>query len=335
MEAIISLINEAYDDINQFTDTPYADLFFEEADAIENDNLAKRAMSKLKEAFQRLIEMVKDLIDNIKEFFAERFLTKEEKKAYADFKRMVRSDPELAKTKVTVEDWKEYEKCYEEALKELDKVNASGKLDNEIANQILENLQTKLRDVGEKFKAAATRGGYSYTLDAALDMADSCQAVAMGMDAALKLELADLKKAEESLGEERIEKFKKDMDAAARNSLFHRFKVTILRRKSKNINAFLKKEINKFLAFTNVKLGKDGIERKGSKVVDTSSVLKGVVTNADTINDAAGYPDGAKDVAKTVAKTALQVKKLEHSAKKTKKKADKVIGQAGKFFNVK
>lgn len=329
MDEVLRYISEAEEYIASYQDISLADSFFESDETDKNEEASEGAISALRKAFNRLIEIVKEIIKSVKDFFESKFMDPEEKKRYKEFKQMVKADPALKNTKVFIEDFREYEKIYDEALKELEEASKKDNFSTEVVDKIKEGCLKALKQLNDTYGDTAKRAAHSVAMSVAIDLADSCQLAAIAMNTALNSELVSLEEAEKSLGDKKVKKFKKDMEAAAKNGIFHRAKVFLLRRKCDTLAALAKKEAKRITSFTN--MDEKGKLKKGEKLVDSKSITKGMVHNIDTVSDAVG-PDDAVKTAKALAKTAVNTKMDEMKMRKRGKKAKKTAKDAFHFF---
>ena len=333
MDVILESLKEAQSYIDMMEDLPLYDTFFKEGEDDKEEVASEGAFAAIKKAFEKLIQLVKDMLHSIKDFFASMFLSKEEKEKYKEFKRRVKTDPNLKGQKVFMEDWKEYEKIYNEALKKLEEESKKSTFNAEIANDVLEWTSDKLKALGDKYGEVAKRAAYSVALDTAIDMADACQLAAQGMEGALNLELVSLEKVEKELGEKKAKKFKKDLESAAKNGLFHRIKVALFKRKTATLSGIAKKQAKRLLAFTNLEVDDKKLKVKdGKKIIDTKSIQKGVISNGDVTVDALGGVKNTAATAAGLAQTAIEAEKLKRKGIKAVKEAKRKKDQARDFI---
>ena len=287
------------------------------------------AMKALKKAVQSIIQAVKDLIEKVVDFVKSLFMSKEDKERYNAFKEMVRNDPALANTKITIANWKVFEEAYDKALKEAEAAAKSSEYNATVADKIMEKLENKVRDLFAEVQRAGTAATMHVTVKTAAEIADQNALAAKGLKMALDAELVDLQNLEKELGEREIAKFKKRVDVAARNSWLHRMRVKIFKSKNNTLSKIVKNGWNKLLSFTNIKNGK---LEKGTPIVDSKSVVRGISKNADTVAAAAGGADKAAAIAMDVAKSKMKAKQLERDVKKTVKKAAKDLNDLKDFM---
>lgn len=326
MDESLSFLLEARSYVESFIDVSLADFMFEETEEMKeknehNEKAKIGALDALKKAFSKLIEMVKNTIERITNFFKERMLSKEEKERFKEFKEMVKKNPELAKQKITIADFRAYEKAYDEALKELENEAKKENPSDEIGKQIVEKLSEELKNITEKGKGIATKAAISTTLDTAIQIADRNTQCAKAINAALKAELISLESVEKELGEKEVAKFEKKIERLSKAGFLHRWKVKIFHHKEMTLEAVLKSQFKKFLSFTNV--GENGKVKPGESIIDTGSILKGVSKNPKLVSDALGGPKEAANFAKDMAMKSIQVKKAQKDTKKFIKKSKK------------
>lgn len=317
--------------LESYVDRSLADSFFEADEEAEASN--NRVVTTLQKVFAKLKEIVESIAKALKNFFDYAFMSKEEKERYNELKRKIKEDKELANTHVTVEDFRVYEKIYDEALKEAAEAAKKDNFDEDKARSIEQNMDAALKKAKEnsaKFlkKSAeqaakgAKRAAMSLTLTGAVDLADNCELAARAMKTALDNEIVTLESFEKELGNRRMKRVKKDIDSAAKNSIFHRLKVRILKRKCNDMSDLAKKEKKRLLSFTN--LTDDGKMKAGAKLpVSPDSVNKGMLkfqnrqVFKDT-NDLNG-PEKTGEYAKKYADLAIASAKGQARAKRDKK----------------
>lgn len=328
MDEALYYLLEAQSFIDSFVDISLADSFFEDTDeakdAVAHNEKAKTgAIASLKKAFHAMIEAIKNIINNIADFFRTRALTPEEKKRYEEFKQMVKSDPDFAKQKITIDDWKEYEKAYDEALKELEAEANKPNPSSEIIDKVVAELTEKIKGLADKGKGVAGRAAMSVTLSTAVDIADQNATCAKAINLALKQELISLEDIEKTLGADAAAKFEKKIERAAKNGFLHRARVRIFKHKERTFEAIIKKQYKNLLSFTNIKNGK---VKDGKAVIDGGSVVNGIVKNKKTVDDALGGSGETVKLAKNIASGAVKAKMAQHrivkKAKEAKKEAD-------------
>lgn len=317
---------EAQTYIDSYIDISLADSFFEETEkdteTIEhNDSVLKKATEAIKKAVQALIKMVKDTLEKIQVFVKDRWLTADERRRFKEFKEMVKSDPELAKQKVTIMDFREYEKLYDEAIKKLEEEAKKEEPSDEVGEEIVSNLAKKIADLTNKGKDVATRAAMAVTLRTALDIADRNALCAKAIKLALDEELISLQNVEKELGKRESNKFKRKIDWYAKDGWLHRFKVKTLQKKELTLAACLRDQKNKLLAFAKTD------ENGNITGVNAKTVARGMYKNSDITTKALGGK---------VATAKLAGKLASSSMRATKKAATTVIDgvQLAKFLEL-
>lgn len=342
MDEALYYLMEARSCIDSFVPVSFVDSFFEETDEVkeaneQNEKAKNGAIQYLKKAFQSLIKAVRDMIESFADFFKSRALSSEERERYKDFKKMIKSNPDIGKQKVTIADWRAYEKAYDEALKELEAQAQKNSPLKETADAIIEKLEKKIDDMSDEAKAIASRAALTVTLDTAVDIADQNVTMAKAINFALKNELIKLEDIEKSLGNEEAAKYNKKIETAAKNGLLHRMRVRIFKHRNRTFKAIIRNQFNKLLSFTNIK---DGTLKDGKDVVDKVSVAKGIIKNRHTIVNAVGGKENAAKIAKELAKSSVasasaksKLDKAVRKAEKKQKRASKEWEDLKKFFS--
>lgn len=88
------------------------------------------ALSHLKAAAQAVLNLIRNIISSIVDFFAKRFTSKKQREAYENFKAACAKDPSLKNKQITIMDFRKFNKEYESLLKEAeaaDRALAEGK----------------------------------------------------------------------------------------------------------------------------------------------------------------------------------------------------------------
>ena len=300
------------------------DIFTESDDESGSEN-SKGAIGALKSAIDNLIKLVKSLIQKIKNFIEELFMDDERKENYQAFKRFFNENPELGKTKVTVQDFKEFEKAYDEAIKELDSASRKEGFVESTAKMILNNLENKIKILSDKGKDAGKRGLVSVSLSTLLEICNRNKTSAQALNTLLKNELVSLEGVEKELGKDRADQFKKSVDKLSHQGLFHRFKVQILQRKEMTLMGVLKDQFSELSKFVDIK---DGKPTTNGKQIAKATLGPGNKTNKSLVRDVAGSDKAYKKAKKNIARAAVAdvaspvIKKGLHSFVKNRTKDD-------------
>lgn len=283
-------------------------------------------IESIKKAVANIIEMIKDAISNITTFVQFQFLSKDDKEKYRKFREVVKSDPELKNTKVTIVAWKEYEAVYEAALK---KAEARKHIINtEMANTIYEEMKSNVQALMGTGTKAGTRAATSVTLDMAMDIADQSSYAAKALKYALDKELVSMEAIANTLGDKRADKFKSHVDTAAKATIWHRLKVKILKHKTNTVNKVGKKYMKKIMSFSNFKNGK---LPKGKAPVSAGSIARGMLMNPTLTRDVIGA-DTVGDGLSAGIKGAYNAKRFEYDAKRAVRKTMKGVKRNKAFW---
>lgn len=320
MDEALYYLTEAQMHIDAFIDIPLADIFLESdkaavpIDAVNSNEKHKAgAIASLQKAFKVIIDKLKEAFARISDGIKLMFMSKEEKARYDKFVDEVNKNPELAKKRVTVTDFRQHEKIYDEALKKLEAEAKKESPSVEFAEEIVNALEQKLKGIGDEANSVATRAALSVTLKTALEIADRNSTCAKAINAAIKNEIISMEAIQKELGEHRAAKFEKKIEKLANAGKVHRLMSKVLHRKEQDLQSILKKEITNLMSFTNY-------DNPSKPIVDGASVLRGARKNPGLLLDAAGGPKNAAKMAKNMAGTAVKAKIFETKAKKVVKK---------------
>ena len=281
--------------IDSFVDVSLAEAFFEDTDEAKekittNEKAKTGALGALKKLFDRLVQLVKDCIDKLTTFFQTRYMDADEKKRYLEFKQMVKNDPELKNKKVTVIDFREYEKAYDAALKAIEEEAKKENPTEEAMKKIMDELTDTIKHIAE-------RAALSVTMDTAIEIADKNTMCAKGINLALQHENVLLNEIRKELGDARAYKFEKKIDKLSKKGLLHMWRIRLFHRKEATLEAILKKEKNRILSYTNIDKDRHKL-KKGKSPVSAGSILKGAAQHPTLFSDAVGGP---KNVPKATA----------------------------------
>ena len=328
MDKCLYYLAECQDYLNSMVHISLSDMFFNEAaeeDIEHNEKQKTGALQSLKNAIKALIKLVTDIIDRIKDFFATRGLSKDERERYEEFKKYIKSNPEQFKdVKVSVTSFKEYEKLCDETIKELDRELAKSDPRREVAEKIIEDFNKKFEILKGLGSTTAKRALMTYSLSTLTEIADRSTESAKLINYALKSELISLNKIEEELGNNVTSKFEKKIESLSTKGAIHRFKVAVLQKKEMTLKGVFRDQMNKILSFANVKNGK---RVAGTNIIDNTSLARGAFKNRKEISTILGK-DGRKvtlDAAKAYATAKVEepIDRLARSYRNHKSKASR------------
>jgi hypothetical protein len=313
MDEAYFYLREAQAYIDSFIDISLEDSFFEATEEakkanINNQKATTGALGALKNAFDALIELVQTIISSIGNFFKSLF-SGSERKQYDDLRKKIKNNPELGKQRVKVEDFEEYDKCYEQALKELENELKKDDPSVENSNAIVEKLQASLEKLATE---KASRVAYVTTLDTALDIADRNTTLAKAMNYALEKELINLEDVRKKLGDKEVDKFEKKMKKLSNAGIIHRIYVNTIKKKENSLEGVLKRQAKRLLDFTNISNGKF---KEGEAIVNKGSVIKGALKHPVYTTKVLGGPENAANLAKSNVSNAINSKYVKDDLK--------------------
>jgi hypothetical protein len=343
MDKAYYYLQEAESYMSLIVDVSLADAFFESTDDVKdtianNQKATTGAMGAIRNAFRAIIDAIKKLLERFTDFIKTGFMSKERREQYKEFRQAVAADPELANTRVTIKDFKEYEANYDKALKELDALAAqdsdeSKEETDKKVNVILQALEETVKDSAagavDTAKKAATRGATSLSIKAALELADGNATVAKAIKLALDKEIIKLEDIEKELGEKNAAKFEKKINNYARNGIIHRAKVFVLRKKQNSFMSVAKSQLDTLLSYTNVSKGTDGKLKKadGKAIINKDSIINGAISHPKLTSDIVGGPKNAANI-------ALATYKSKRASEKAKKQFDNTLNDLKNFVGV-
>lgn len=285
------LISNKYKPVNELQ------LLLESGDddtLVANDEVVKKSKSALQKACEAIQTLIKNIIGSIKNFIDKSKLNAEDKQKFDEFLKSIQSDPELRNKKVTVADWKTYNKEYDEILKDVDHaINDSDKMSDEMANKVISNINDKLKKVSVK---VATGAATVVSMDIARKLADSSRTSAKIIGDLLESENGILDHLSKTVGTRGAKNFQNQIKNDGRLISFRRLKVKILNKKYDS--------------------AKDCFSASMKGIKDVTK-LKPTLGNIDLVRDTVrvGSPDKNPDL--VIAKGAIKGAKFAYGTSKT------------------
>lgn len=326
MDASAVYLIEALEYCDAMVDLPISDMFFESDDVTKeqmkvNETASKGAIASIKKAIESLIKLIKDTINNFVDFMKNKFMSKKEKEEYKEIKTEIHSNPELAAQPIEIEDFRKYEEAYDKACKELDAEMNKPEPDPTKIDKIVGMLGDQVNALKGVGSTVGKRAAVIVPLKTAVEIADRNVICAKSLSAAMNAEVINLEEARKVLGDKEVAKYKKKIDKYAKNGIFHRAKVRILRRKQATLKSVLVSQMNTIMSFTNHNANKFRADGKKKPIVTKGSILKGAAQNPKFAMDIVGGPKGAMEVQKTLKPITDITDEIERTQKRMKREA--------------
>ena len=268
----------------------------------QNDDTANKSVGFVRKAINAVITLISNIINSIRSFIAKFTMSGEEREAFDKFKAAMAQDPKLKNRKISVMDFRKINKAYDDLLKELE--------ENMVA--VKSNEDHPIDDITKKINTFISGTASSVTsivgADLALKMADSNIEMAKKISQILQDESGLMKSLSNSLGKKDAVKFKKEIDAAAKNTKLHQLKVKLFRHKYDSLQDCVQGTFNAFnhLGWDTITMAKRALKNEYTGTV-------------------------AKTVAKTVIKGEVELgkqkvkDKVDTAKSKVKSKVEKII----------
>jgi hypothetical protein len=181
-----------------------------------NETAIKGGTNHIQAAFQAIVNLIKNIIHSIRDFFAKRFMKESERQAYESFKAACKANPELRNKQVTVLDFRKFNKEYEELLAEAESVDralAEGK--DAPADEIIKKMAS--------FCSGATKGAMTAVgCEVALNFASSSREAAQKMLGVLQKDEQVHQAIVDAIGKKEATKFEKELKALGKRALLKR-----------------------------------------------------------------------------------------------------------------
>lgn len=209
--------------INMITEIdPYSEIF-EAADEevkaqIENNNKATdSAISHLKKAAEAVLNMIRNIIDSMIDFFKKRRMSDLEREAYNNFKEAVKKDPSIKNKKVTVTDFRKLKSEYNEILADVEKY------DRALAEGKKTDVEELTNAIGKRLEGIAKGVSVSVSCDMALKMATSSRELSQLMLRKLQEDERIQKILVDGIGKKQAKTVEKDLKSLGKRLSLKRF----------------------------------------------------------------------------------------------------------------
>ena len=285
---------------------------------VANEQVAEKSVGFVRKAIDAVINLIKKLYYAVKDLIDRCTMSGDERDAFDAFRQAMKDDPSLKNKKVTVRDFREINKKYDELLKEVEDNIRIVKKDE---SHPLDALVAKVTDT---LKGAATSASVIIAADAAIKIADSNVNAAKMLKNLLKSDIGVMDGLSKALGKRGANAFKKDIDAAAKNTLLHRLKVKIYRHKYDDLMSAIRGTINslthagfqdvkdlkavKKMIKTNKDIDKATKKERLDEVNDLIHKAKAERNSSIKIDARFLKNDDLKPIIKTVTKAAIDAK---------------------------
>lgn len=302
--------------------------FFEDGEeSNRNQEAAVKSEGALKAAINAIKQMISKAITSVTNFIQTMFMDKNEKNRFLKFKQMAAENDEFKGKRITVKNFREIDKRYQETLKEIDQaIAAVERSKSERSKQITDKVTKTVENTLTNIKDGATA---VVSVDAALRMAENSQQVAKMIKSTLEKENGIMDALERELGEARAKDFKDKIDSLSKKVSLHRLKVRILGQYTGTMSGALNQIVTDFenIFSTDTSL-KGNLKRvSNTRIIDDAIGAYNTKTDSNetktslAIKGAKGYMK-AKGIKNDIEKEKRQVqKKAAEASKKAKKKA--------------
>ena len=212
---------------NRLTPVSDYELIFEAEDPVvaeKNRRIEKaqgRSASGVSKIISAVSQMITRLIDSIRDFFDRLGLKGDEKAKFDEFRKQMQANPALRNKKITVKDFRAINQQYEDLIADVERDIRDSRADEE------HPIDAKIHAYEDRLKKIAAAQGTIVAADVAIKMAESNVDTAKMIQRALRADSKLMDQLSKSLGDKEAGKFKKSINAAARNSILTRLKVKI------------------------------------------------------------------------------------------------------------
>lgn len=275
----------------------------------KNEETATKSTGFIQKAIDGVINLIKKILSPIKDFIDRFTMSTEEREAYERFKQEVAKDPNLKNRKISVADFRNITSNYDKMIAEVDREIKAVEAD---PTRSVDGTIKKVTDFLSGTVSATTA---IVAVDMATKIADSNIEMAQQIQKLLNEEAGIMETLSNQLGKKDAKKFKKDIDAAAKNTALHRLKVSLFRKKYDSLKGCID---GTFDAFKQLSPKHFGLYKKFLQNEYTGKIIK-----------TAGKTLVKGEV--ELAKQKREEKKSERDKKKAEKAAEKEAARQAKF----
>lgn len=271
-----------------------------------NQKAVETGRSGIMKVIDAILSAIKKLKESVSDFIQKRKMSDAERKAYEQFREMVKADPSLANKKVRVRDFREVQKRYAAFLNECD---AEYRKVQQDANHPIEKLLNKGKDFVKN-----NISGVFHSVNAVglINMAGTNRASAKFIYNTLKSDEELMEKMRKDMGDAQFKKFNKDMKQLGKLCSIKRLRMKVTHQ---YYDDYVSAYLGAYRSL--IDLGRGHINLSDGNQIDilnnlqknqhTGKTIRKVVgTSADIAANVAGAAaGGVKDKAVTLASRSL------------------------------
>ena len=254
-----------------------------------SEEKARKGILKLIDAVLGIIRKIKDTVS---EFIAKRRLSETERKAYEQFKEMMKKDPAMANKKIRVRDFKEIQKRYQQFMNECER-------EYEAVAKNAEHPIDKLLEKGKNWVTENTKGVFqSVNAVGLINIAGTNKETAQMVYSILKSDERVMEEMRKSMGDKGFKKWEKDMKSLTK-------RISIKRMKMKVTNQYFDDYVSAYAgAYQSLFHLKDGINVKDGTQMDVINYIRLNQNSEGLVDVVKGVVDLGVTAGKGVAKGA-------------------------------
>lgn len=220
----LELLMEDYVELSDYQVLFEADNPDVSAQMQKNASIQKESGGLLHKIANGILSLIKNIIDSITNFFKELFMGNNEQILYNQFREACAKDPSLKNKKVTVNDYKNAIRAYDEKIAEIDRELQKAADQPTASQELIDSCMGMIKN-----GVAAT--GAIVTSEVAVNMAYNNINIAKALQKALNDENSVMMALQKNLGEKEAKRFKKDIESLTKIFSFHKIKVQIMQKK--------------------------------------------------------------------------------------------------------
>lgn len=195
----------------------------------QNANVKEESKPLIKKLIDGVIKLISNVVNSIKDFFTKLFMSQDEREQFRQCEEYLKAHPELANKKITVKNFRSIQAQFDEQINAMEaEMRRSAAENTPPATEVKNRAETFLKTVGLAAPA-------SFGLAVAIKACRSNIGMAKEIQKQLNDQTDAVKKLEEIVGKEQMDKFKNEVNKDTKLLGFHRVLVSLRKKKCESL----------------------------------------------------------------------------------------------------
>lgn len=189
----------------------------------EKEECTEKECNAFVKVIKAVVKAIKNLMEEMRNFFDKALMSKKDKERFEAFQKAMKQYPELKNAKITVKDWRQLDKEYDDAEALLEKLYKSDISQKEMDAK----MDVAVSAIGKTVKATTT----TVTMDAMMRMAMARKKDAQRLYNKLAKDEKAMNELIDLYGKDGAVKYMKELESHAKKVSFTRWKQKLLKKK--------------------------------------------------------------------------------------------------------